>query len=139
MKKLLCLILTAALLLSLAACGTSAEKADFSADSVIVYDLCEGWSREITDPEALAALSGLDSTGWTALRDPAKQVSACAVYVMDFGNGTVVGYLGDGYIVLGTGFEWRNDERTAYRIADSVQYQVPQEVTALLWEIITAE
>ena len=139
MKRWIATLLICCLCVGLCACGTSAKKANFTAESVTVYDLCEGWGREITDSDSLAELAALDASQWTALKDPSKQVSACAVYAMDFGNGTVIGYLGDGYIQLGTAFEWLDEEHMSYRISDSVQYQVPQSVTELLWEIITEE
>lgn len=148
MKKHLYL-LTLILCLVLSACGTHAPVAsgensnssaesipNFETDSIAVYDITMVESGVVTDEtliSELAASAQIES--WKSLIELGDQVSAIPVYVLDFGNGTVIGWLGDGYIMVGTAFEFLSEDHERYRFADGNQYQVPVAVTDLLEEI----
>lgn len=148
MKKHL-IILTLIFIVIFTACGTapgsapgqqSAVSGDFEpgfqTDSITVYDITMGESGVIMDGKLIAEIAAsaqIDS--WKALSDLGDQVSAVPVYALDFGNGTCIGLLGDGYITAGTAFEYLSEDYQSYRIVDGCQYQVPVEFTDLLEEV----
>lgn len=136
MKKHL-IFLTLILCLLLAACGTSAKFASgLKTDSITIYDIATGETEVITDAELISDIIGSADTGnWKKQSKLSKQISATPNYAFDFGNETCIGLLGDGYVLVGTAFEYLSEDHQSYRFVDGCQYQVPAAFTDLLEEI----
>lgn len=136
MKKHLYLI-ALIICLILSACGTQPPTASsFETDSITVYDINTFNSGVIIDEAIISDIAtSAQIENWKELTEPYEQVSAVPDYALDFGNGTVIGLLGDGYIMVGTEFEYLSEVHQSFRFDGESQYQVPVEFTALLKEI----
>ena len=141
-KRLFVFLLILGIFLGSAGCGSIpkalASKLGNSIDlvttSVTVYDTCTGESWSITDDAMIEKLRKVtDVSEWKSLSGLGDQISAVANYVVDLENGTCIGLLGDGYVQVGTSFEYISED--SFRIVDSCQYQVPTEFTDLLEEM----
>lgn len=147
MKRTIAVFAFVCCLLGISACGTLPEVfssaglnsvsvvPDLVTTSVTVYDTWTGESWEVTDDALIERLRKVtDVSDWEALIGLGNQISAVPNYAIDLNNGTCFGLLGDGYVLIGTGYEFVSEEN--FRIIDGVQYQVPVEFTDLLNEII---
>lgn len=148
MKKYLYIIALIICLL-LSACGasqtssaeeqnkaSSASNPSFETDSITVYDIIMGESYVVTDGALISDLaSSAQLESWKALTELGDQIGAEPDYILDFGNGTCIGRLGDGYILVGTAFEYLSEDHQSYRVVDGTQYQVPIAFTDMLQEI----
>lgn len=141
MKRIAMLL---ALLCTLCACGSSRAEAQsaaaqfsFETDRITVYDLTDGTEWEITDKAVLTSVAeAAKPEQWVPLEDIKAQVSAVAVYMLDFHNGTCIGYLGDGYVQGGTAFSFLSEERSGYHLENSTQYQVNTAFTDCLADVL---
>ena len=149
-KKLFVFLLMLVVFLGSAGCGSIPEEVasrlggntshtpDLVTTSVTVYETWSVESWSITDDAMIEKLHKVtDVSEWKALTGLGDQISAVANYVVDLENGTCIGLLGDGYVQVGTSFEYISED--SFRIADSCQYQVPTEFTDLLDEMTVQE
>lgn len=141
MKKIICFLLLVCWVFSITACGSLPEGLNFGSGrinlettSVTVYDTWTGESWSVTDDELVEKLRKVsDTSEWKALTGLDEQISAEPNYAIDLENGTCFGLLGDGYVLVGTAFEYISEEQ--FRIVDGKQYEVPVEFTDLLEEM----
>ena len=144
-RRIFAFLLMLVLTINLTACGLTGEIAtrfstkdahipNLETTSVMVYDTWTGESWVIEDDSLIEGLRKVGNTSdWNALTGKGEQISAVPNYAIDLGNGTCLAPLGDGYVEVGTAFEFISEE--SFRIEDGCQYQVPIEVTDLLNEL----
>ena len=144
-RRIFAFLLMLVLTINLTACGLPEEIAgrfstkdahvpNFETTSVTVYDTWTGESWVIEDDSLIERLRKVGNTSdWNALTGKGDQISAVPNYAIDLGNGTCLAPLGDGYVEVGTAYEFISEE--SFRIEDGCQYQVPVEVTDLLNEM----